>query len=79
MSPGCLSLQLRTACVSFYGIGCIEQKKYCDSIGIIPIGDGDLTIAIQAKQASQNLLEQLIGKYPLAEDAIRDRFESMLP
>ena len=32
--------------------------------------DADLAQAIQAKQASQNLLGQLVGKYPLAEDAM---------
>ena len=44
----------------------------------LQLGNADLAQAIQAKQASQNLLGQLIGKYPLAEEAIRDRFESML-
>ena len=36
----------------------------------LQLGDADLTLAIQAKQTSQNLLEQLIGKYPLAAEAI---------
>ena len=44
----------------------------------LQLGDADLTLAIQAKQASQNLLGQLIEQYPLAADAIHARFESML-
>ena len=44
----------------------------------LQLGDADLTLAIQAKQASQNLLRQLIEQYPLAADAIQARFASML-
>ena len=44
----------------------------------LQVGDADLTQAIQAKQASQNLLGQLIDQYPLATDAIQARFESIL-
>ena len=44
----------------------------------LQLGDTDLTLAIQAKQASQNLLGQLIDKYTLAKEAIRDRFEGIL-
>ena len=36
----------------------------------LQLGDADLTLAIQAKQTSQNLLRQLIEKYPLAAEAI---------
>ena len=36
-------------------------------------------LAIQAKQASENLLGQLIDQYPLAAGAIQARFESMMP
>ncbi|MCG8340681.1 MAG: tetratricopeptide repeat protein, partial [Cytophagales bacterium] len=44
----------------------------------LQLGDADLTLAIQAKQASQNLLEQLIDQYPLAAETIQARFESIL-
>ena len=43
----------------------------------LQLGDADF-LAIQTKQASQNLLRQLIEQYPLAADAIQARFESML-
>ena len=44
----------------------------------LQLGDADLTLAIQGKQTSQNLLAQLIGKYPLAKEAIQARYEGML-
>ena len=44
----------------------------------LQLGDADLILAIQAKQAFQNLLRQLIEQYPLAADAIQARFASML-
>ena len=43
----------------------------------LQLGDADF-LAIQTKQASQNLLRQLIEQYPLAADAIQARFASML-
>ena len=44
----------------------------------LQLGDADLTLAIQGKQASPHILRQLIDQYPLAAEAIQARYESML-